>query len=110
NVPPALLSNITFKGDNYVIQEMQPAKDGIRLVDIKDQYRDIYQVVDDMAMLTASAQLRSSGRQGSATADELITFGQNESWQEALIEYARKYTEKVKADYAEFKVYANSKS
>jgi len=103
NVPPALLSSTRFKNEDYVIQEMQPAKDGIRLVDIKDRYRDIYQVVDDMATLTASAQLRSSGRQGSATADELILFGQSENWQEQVLNYAYKYTEKVNTDFQEFK-------
>lgn len=103
NIPPALLSMLIFDGEPYVIQEMQPARDGIRLIDIKDRYRDIYQVVDDMAMLTASAQLRSSGRQRSASADELILFGQSEGWQDAILEHAFKYTQQVKSDYLEFR-------
>ena len=62
----------------------------------------MYQVIDDMAMLTASSQLRSSGRQGSATADDLIAFGQNELWQEILLNYTIEYAHHVKKDYLLF--------
>jgi uncharacterized protein (DUF2252 family) len=102
NIPPALLSTTSFKGDDYIIQEMQPVKDSINFSLIKDRYRDIYQVIDDMAMLTASAQLRSSGRQSSATADELIAFGMNDQWQQVILDYAMGYAKKVKKDYATF--------
>ena len=99
---PALLSSSTFQGESFLIQEMQPVKDSIDFKLIRDQYRDMYQVIDDMAMLTASAQLRSSGRQGAATADELIAFGLNNQWQEELLNYAIAYTAQVKTDYKAF--------
>ena len=62
----------------------------------------MYQVIDDMAALTASAQLRSGGRQGSAIIDELIAFGNDSKWQQGVIDYARGYTKVVKKDYAAF--------
>ena len=102
NIPPALLSHSIFQDQSFIIQEMQPVKDSINFKFIRDRYRDIYQVIDDMAMLTASSQLRSSGRQGSATADELIAFGLNNQWQEELLNYAIEYTAKVKNDYKNF--------
>jgi len=102
DIPPALLSTTTFRDDDYLIQEMQPSEDRIDFDLIKERYRDIYQVIDDMAALTASAQLRSSGRQGSAIADELIAFGSNTDWHDALIAYAQKYTKQVKKDYKNF--------
>jgi len=102
NIPPALLSTTMFKGDAYIIQEMQPVKDSINFNLIKDRYRDIYQVIDDMAILTASSQLRSSGRQGSATADELIAFGEQHEWQETVLNYSVDYAKKIKRDYAAF--------
>ncbi|MGN6568949.1 MAG: DUF2252 family protein, partial [Flavipsychrobacter sp.] len=102
NIPPALLSTTLFKDDSFIIQEMQPTKDSINFRLIKDRYRDIYQVIDDMAMLTASAQLRSSGRQGAATADELIAFGNNNQWQDVILDYAIDYAKKVKKDYTAF--------
>jgi len=102
NVLPALQGTTIFKGDAYTLQEMQPTEDKINFELIKDRYRDIYQVIDDMALLTASAQLRSSGRQGSAITDEMIAFGANIQWHDAILEYATKYAKQVKRDYKEF--------
>lgn len=102
NISPALLSTTVFKGEPFVIQELQPTKDSINLSLIKNRYRDIYQAINDMAVLTASAQLRSTGRQGSASADELIAFGQSESWQRPVINYAIGHALRVKKDYIKF--------
>ncbi len=99
NRPPALLSTTSFRNESFVIQEMQPAKDSINFKLIKKEYRNMYRVIDDMAMLTASSQLRSSGRQGSAIADDLIVFGSDESWQEQVLNYAIEYAHQVKKDY-----------
>ena len=101
-ITPSLISTTAFRGDTYVIQELQPVKDSINFKLIRDQYRDIYQVIDDMAMLTASAQLRSGGMQGSAIIDELSAFGNDNTWQEPLLAYAQKYSAKVKRYYKQF--------
>jgi uncharacterized protein (DUF2252 family) len=102
NIAPALLSVTRFKGEAFVIQEMQPTKDSINLNLVKHRYRDIYRVIEDMAILTASSQLRSSGRQGAASADELVLFGQDESWQQPVISFALKYAERIRNMYREF--------
>jgi len=110
DVSPALLGTTIFKGDSYVLQQMQPTEDSIDFDAIKNNYRDIYQVIDDMALLTASSQLRSTGRQGSAIADKLIAFGQSTLWQEKLLDYAEKYATQVKKDYQEYmKLYKEGK-
>jgi len=103
NREPALLSTTMYNGEAYVIQEMQPTKDSINFKLIKKEYRNIYQVIDDMAMLTASSQLRSSGRQGSATTDKLIAFGKDDSWQQAILDYSLKYSWQVQTYYRQFK-------
>jgi uncharacterized protein (DUF2252 family) len=102
NVSAALLSTTVFREEAYVIQELQPVKDTIKFKLLKDQYRDIYQVIDDMAALTASAQLRSGGIQGSAIIDELAAFGRDKGWQDHLVSYAKKYAAKVKRDYKQY--------
>lgn len=102
NRPPALLSTTVFRNESYVIQEMQPTKDSINFKLIKKEYRNIYQVIDDMAMLTASSHLRSTGRQGSAITDELIAFAQDDQWQEPILKYAIDYAHQVKKYYMEF--------
>ncbi|MDR3715340.1 MAG: DUF2252 family protein [Puia sp.] len=102
NIAPALLSTTMFKEQSYVVKEMQPADDKINFLLIKDHYEDISRVIRDMALLTASAQLRSSGRRGSAVADELVAFGNDHHWQAGILEYASGYAAKVKKDYREF--------
>ena len=102
NVSASLLSATIFHDEPYVLQELQPVKDTIKFKLIRDQYRDIYQVIDDMAALTASAQLRSGGMNGSAIIDELKAFGDNADWQQPLLNYCVNYSAEVKEDYAEF--------
>lgn len=101
NVTAALLSTTVFRGDAYIIQELQPARDTIRFKLLKN-YRDMYQVIDDMAALTASAQLRSSGMQGSGNVDELMAFGTDTGWQEKLIAYAQNYAKTIKKYYKQY--------
>jgi uncharacterized protein (DUF2252 family) len=102
NIPPALLSYGHFKRDSYIIQEMQPTKDTFNFKLIRDAYRDIYQVINDMAILTASAQIRSSGWKGASVVDELSAFGENKQWQHAVLEFARNYSQTVKNDFQDF--------
>lgn len=102
HVPAALLSTTTFRGDSFIIQELQPVKDTLKFKLLKKNYRDMYEVVSDMASLTASAQLRSGGMQGSGNIDDLMAFGADQNWQEALIEYGRSYAIKTKQYYEEF--------
>ncbi|GAA4086209.1 DUF2252 domain-containing protein [Mucilaginibacter panaciglaebae] len=101
NVTAALLSTTVFRGDAYIIQELQPAKDTIRFK-LLENYRDMYQVIDDMAALTASAQLRSGGMQGSATIDELMAFGTDTAWQEKVIDYAQNYARTLKQYHRQY--------
>lgn len=98
----SLKGTTVFKGDTYTLQEMQPMDDKIKFEVIKDRFKELDQVINDMAMLTASAQLRSGGRQGSAIIDELIAFGRDAQWQQAIIDYAKGYLQVVKKDYTAF--------
>ena len=110
HVPAALLSTTVFRGDSFIIQELQPVQDTIKFKLLKEDYRDMYQVIDDMAALTASAQLRSGGMQGSGTIDELMGFGNDQGWQGAVIRYARQYAVKIKQYYRTYlKDYNNGK-
>lgn len=102
NINPALLSTTLFQGVPYVLKEMQPTADKIDFLLVKDRYKDIACVVEDMAFLTASAQLRSAGRQGASIPDDLIAFGREPDWQAPLLAYARAYAGQVKKDYQEY--------
>jgi uncharacterized protein (DUF2252 family) len=102
NRSAALLSSSVFNGDHFVMQEMQPTKDSINFKQIKNRYRDMYRVIDDMAVLTASAQLRSTGQDGSTITDELKKFGNETEWQPVLIQFAERYSRVVKEYYKDF--------
>ncbi|MBB6107730.1 Uncharacterized conserved protein, DUF2252 family [Mucilaginibacter lappiensis] len=102
NVSAALLSTTSFRGESFLIQELQPVKDTIKFKLLKDDYRGMYQVIDDMGVLTASSQLRSGGLQGSSNIDDLIAFGRSTEWQAPLLEYALAYAEQVKRYYKRY--------
>ncbi|MGI4729110.1 MAG: DUF2252 domain-containing protein [Janthinobacterium lividum] len=102
NVSPALLSTTAFQEITYVFQEMQPMADKLNLELLKNDPKATNQVIADMALIVASAQLRSGGLQGSSITDELIAFGQKNDWQAALLKYAQKYAGQVIKDYEQF--------
>ncbi len=102
NRSAALVSTSFFRGESYVMQEMQPSEDSIHFDLIKDRYRDMYAVLERMGILAASSALRSSGRKGSATADDLINFANDETWQETVLQYALVYSRKVERDFTQF--------
>ncbi|MFT3910326.1 MAG: DUF2252 family protein [Ferruginibacter sp.] len=102
NCPPALLSPAVFKDEHFIIKELQPQKDGLDFNLFCDRYHDMSDVIRTMAVLVASAQLRSAGRQGSAIADELISFGTDESWLQEVVNFALVYAGRVSDYYDEF--------
>jgi uncharacterized protein (DUF2252 family) len=102
NIPPALLSFSQFRKESYMVQEMQPMKDSFDFKFVRDAYRDLYQVTHDMAVLTASAQIRSSGWKGASVVDEFSAFGENKQWQNSVLDFAKMYSMTVKKDYLEF--------
>jgi uncharacterized protein (DUF2252 family) len=102
HISSALLSTSVFEDESYVMQELQPVKDTIRFKLIQERYRDIYQVISDMGMLTASSQLRSSGLDGTANKDELIKFAITNGWEQEVVEIASRQAEMACSDYALF--------
>ncbi|QJD81090.1 DUF2252 domain-containing protein [Spirosoma rhododendri] len=98
---PALLHPISFPGGaSYVLRELQPVEDRISLNELIGKPRKLLSLVATMGRLCGWGHLRASGRQGSAIADALISFGQDRSrWEQPLIEYAYAYAQQVGADY-----------
>jgi uncharacterized protein (DUF2252 family) len=99
---PALLSAIELGGKHYILRELQPAQDKLNLASLQGKYKRFATAIRSMAELTAFAQLRSSGRQGSASADELIEFASQSVWEQGILHYAEVYTKQVHRDYEEF--------
>lgn len=99
---PALLRALTVEGRPFVLKELQPTQDKIAFDEHKNKPEKIREVVTIMARLTAWAELRSSGRSGSASADDLIAFGRRGAFKRPVVDYAAQYAAKVEADYAAF--------
>jgi uncharacterized protein (DUF2252 family) len=88
---PAFLTAIRIGRQNYTLRELQPEADKLDLRQIKAEsgkldFVDLQQAIDMMGRLTAWAQLRSAGRQGSVEADALISFGGRGGWVADLLE------------------------
>ncbi len=102
--PPALLHPVMVNGKSYVLRELQPTADRVNLSDTEGKVKRLKKVLNTMAQVTAWGQMRSSGRQGSAIADELIEFAANaQQWHTPLIDYAQSYAAKVEQDYQTFR-------
>ncbi|WP_353930144.1 DUF2252 family protein [Okeanomitos corallinicola TIOX110] len=101
-IAPALLEAINDGEKSYVLKELQPEKDTVHLQAWDGNLEHLETLIQTMAEITAWGHLRSSGRQGSAIADELIAFAQSSEWHNSIIEYARNYSEQVTQDFQEF--------
>lgn len=102
HVTPAYLTPFSFRGDWYVARAIQPTADKIDLDSAWHQTNRVIQYLSDLAMLMASAHLRSSGRHGSATADELKAFAAAKDWENTVLDWAAAYGKQVAKDYAIF--------
>lgn len=102
NVSPALLDTLLYDGQDFVIQELQPSSNKINFETIPGNKKDLRNILLDMAILTASAQLRSGGIQGSSTIDELMVFGNRTVWRKEVLDYAANYSKKVGKDFKQF--------
>jgi len=101
-IAPALLHAKRIGRGGYVLHELQPTNDRLSLKDAKGNQRHLRSAAKAMGRLIAWAQLRSSGRQGSATADELIEFAGGGGWKRRIIDYGRSYETQVRKDYKRF--------
>ena len=101
-VCPALLSFTSFDREPFLIKRLQPSEDRVNFRLLKKKDKDISEVIKEMAALAASAHLRSAARKGAATPDELVDFGNSDSWQNEIISFSREYSKQVRAYHYEF--------
>lgn len=103
-VSPAFLHSVEMNGKPFVLRGLEPSDDRLDLTDAKGMQAKLQPIVATMGKMVAWGQLRNSGRQGSAIADELIAFGHAvEEWRPALIKLAESLAKQVKADWRAFR-------
>ena len=79
-IPPAFLRPIEFEGHWWILRELMPSEERVAIA------RCLQPQV--LRTLVAWGHLRSGGRFGSATTDELIKFGAKRAWRGELARYA----------------------
>ena len=100
--PPALLRAIESPGQSYVLRELQPSNDKIDPATLIHKPKKLIDFIQTLGQVVAWGHLRSSGRQGSAIADELIAFAHDRTWQAEILTYAQHYQAQVHRDYQSF--------
>ena len=98
-IPMAFLHPVHMGSHAYVLRGLQPSEDRVSL---DRSAPDAHGLLTALGQCTAWAQLRSSGRKGAATADELIDFGRRTRWHKALIATAQECAAQVEADWREY--------
>lgn len=102
-VAPALLHAVTLGGRSFVLKELQPTEDRLGLGGSGAKGGKLERVIRTMGRVTAWSQLRSAGRQGSAIADDLVSFAGKSGWQAEVLRYAQAYARQVRADWKAFR-------
>lgn len=98
-VSMAFLQPVTMGKTAYVLRGLQPSEDRVAFEHWNGKLRRLEGVMRVMGEIVAWGQLRSSGRDGSATIDELIDFGRQEKWSKPLLAAAEHCSEQVEKDW-----------
>ncbi|MBS1209218.1 MAG: hypothetical protein H6R19_1616 [Proteobacteria bacterium] len=101
-IPTAFLHALELGRRACVLRELQPSQDRVDLREAAGKPRLFRELLCQMGELTAWAQLRSSGRKGSAIADELVEFGLRHKWRSRLLSLAEQCAEQVEADWKHY--------
>jgi uncharacterized protein (DUF2252 family) len=102
-VSMAFLQPVLLGDAAYVLRGLQASEDRIELQkDNRQIPAERQDLLTTMGRILAWANLRSAGRQGSANFDALVAFGQETTWQKALLAASKSIAIGVKADWSEF--------
>jgi uncharacterized protein (DUF2252 family) len=102
-IEPAFLEAVSIGQRSYVLQELLPSQDRLALDKWRGKPQRLEGAMRSMGEVLAWDQLRSSGRQGAATADALIAHAcDSASWRPALLAYAHDYRGQVIADWTHY--------
>jgi uncharacterized protein (DUF2252 family) len=101
-VSPALLTSVSMNGASFVLRELQPLQDRMRMEAWGGDFENLRDAMTTMGRVTAWAALRASGRQGSAIADDLIAFANERGWRRAVLAMARRVAQRTLAEWRAF--------
>ena len=101
-VSPAFLRAVVIAGADYILKGLQPTEDRVALEPCRGNFDRLHGLMTTLGEIVAWGELRSAGRQGSASADELIDFGSQKKWRTRMLAVARACQKQVDLDWREF--------
>jgi len=101
-VSMAFLQPVALGEKSLVLRGLQPTEDRVSLDLTTQSLSDTAHLMTNMGQLLAWAHLRSSGRAGSANADELIDYGKRKKWRSKLLDTSHDLAAEVQRDAATF--------
>ena len=102
-VSPALLHDLSMGSRSYILRELMPSQDKIDLEAWAKGRVSLEPLARDLGSLLAWAQLRSGGRDGSATIDAMIDFAKDGRWRKPVLEFAHGYEDVAWRDWKRFR-------
>lgn len=99
----AFLHPVVFDRKAFVLRALQPTHDRIDLPRLAGDLAQLEELIGTLGKLVAWAQLRSSGRQGAANADELIGYWAKPRRTHKLLDLAEQCAQQIEADWEAFK-------
>ena len=101
-VDHAFLHAVTLDGLPFILKGLQPSEDRVAIGDWGRKLDRLKTVVATMGRILAWDQLRACGRSGSASADELTSFGHRKDWVTEIIETAAGMTVLTQRQWKQF--------
>lgn len=101
-IPPHLLQAVSVGAKPFVLKELQPSADRLDLATLAADKARITQAIGTMAALAAWAHLRTAGRHGAPSADDLVAFAQAKSALKPVLPAARAMEKSTLDDWATF--------
>jgi uncharacterized protein (DUF2252 family) len=87
---------------SYVLRNLQPAEDRVELKRTGQTIDELRDLLATLGHIVAWAHLRGAGREGSASADELIRFGDRTRWKQELLEASEECAVRIRQEAALF--------
>jgi uncharacterized protein (DUF2252 family) len=102
-IVPALLQAVTIDSKSYILRELMPTEDKIELKETTASAEELEVLARDTGLVVGWSELRSGGRDGSATIDELQAFSKRRKWRATVVEYAEHYADVAWGDWKSFR-------
>jgi uncharacterized protein (DUF2252 family) len=96
--PPKLFDAVRFRGKTWLIRELQPTEDRVKLEKYADDAKALKALLAGMGRVTASMHLRGCAKEGAASVAALRRWA-DVAWTGVVEDYAKAYAERVRGDF-----------